>query len=138
MSASRKTLTIASVAALFAGAGAIAYAASMAVTTTKLGAGQTTIAACAGGTVAASYPAPTDSGTGFRVANLTVTLTNADATACNGNKIYVNLTDGTNIVAAGPVAGTAVSTGTTTYSPALTWTAGKTIADVTQIDVAIT
>jgi hypothetical protein len=119
-------------------AGGIAYAASIAVSPATAGASQSAVGSCTAGSVTTSYPTPTDSGSGYTIASITVTLTSGDATSCAGKKIYIGLTDGTTVLTAGPAGGTTVVSGTLAYSISLAgFTAGKSMADVTKTDIAI-
>ena len=124
-------------------AAGVGYAASLSATANTAGAKQATVSSCAAGAVSVSYGTPTDSGGGWQVtgaSGLTVTLTSADATACAAAnaKIYVDLSNGTAVLVSGPAAGTTVVSGTTSYPITLgTWASGKSMADVTNVDIDI-
>ena len=94
-----------------AGAGA-AWAASVGVSSSTLGAGSSSIAACqTSGTLSSSYTTA-DTGTGYKIT--AVTISGVDATNCNGKTISVTVSDGTSSNLGSGSA--AVVTGTTSYS----------------------
>ena len=145
MKKSHKYLAIGSgVSAVAMAAAGIGYAATLNATSATAGAKQAVVSSCAAGAVSVAYGTPTDpSGTGWIVTGtggLTVTLQSSDATTCAAAnaKIYVDLSNGSSVLVSGPAAGTPVVNGTTSYAITLgTFTAGKSMADVTAVDITI-
>ena len=75
-------------------AGVFAFAASITVSPSSLGAGSGSTSAC-DSSVGVTYPSPTfTNGTGYTISS--VTVTGLDTTACASKTVYVTLTDGSN------------------------------------------
>jgi len=94
MSIIRKSLVGSGVALGAAGLAAVgAWAASVTVSSSSLGAGATTIAACqTSGTLTSSYTT-SDTGNGYQI--ISVTVSGVDATHCNAKTLSVTVSDGT-------------------------------------------
>ena len=136
----RKAVVAVGTAVAVLGMSGIALAASLSsVTTQKAGAAQSVVSSCASGAVNVTYGAPTDAGTGWQSTSVVVVLTTGDATTCSAAsaKIYVSLSNGaTPILATGSTS--TVVNGQTSYTIALgTWASGKSMADVSFVDIAI-